>query len=123
MSVLRVAALDHVTVTSPEELESEVVAWYRDVLGLESVPKPPGAGERGAWLKAGDQQVHISVHPHNPPEKAHYCLVVEDFGAAIDALRAAGCHIEQASSISGRRRLFTRDPAGNRIEVMAWGDS
>jgi catechol 2,3-dioxygenase-like lactoylglutathione lyase family enzyme len=122
MSALRATGLEHVTITAPEELEAEVIAWYRDVLGLEPVDKPPEAGLGGAWLQVGEQQVHISIDPRNPPEEAHFCLVVDDFGGAVDALRKAGCHIEQASPIPGRRRFFTRDPAGNRIEVAAWGD-
>jgi len=119
---MRVFALDHVAVSAPQELADEVVAWYRDVLGLVPVDKPPGAREAGAWLRAGEQEVHVSIAPHNPPESAHFCLVVDDFGAAVETLRSAGCHIEQARVITGRRRFFTRDPAGNKIEITAWGD-
>ena len=122
MSPLRVTALDHVTVTAPEELADEVVVWYRHVLGLEPVEKPDGAAAGGRWLKAGEQQVHVSIAPQNPPEKAHFCLVVADFDAAVEGLRSAGCHIEQARIIPGFRRFFTRDPAGNRIEISARGD-
>ena len=119
---LRVTGLDHVTVTAPEELAVDVVAWYREVLGLEEVEKPEGAGRGGGWLQAGEQQVHVSVAPQNPPEKAHLCLVVDDFEGAVAALRSANCHIEQARTIPGRRRFFTRDPAGNRIEISAGGE-
>ena len=121
MNPIRVTALDHVTVTAPEELADEVVAWYRDVLGLEELDKPAGAGAGGGWLKAGGQEVHVSVAPQNPPEKPHLCLVVDDFDGAVEGLRAAGCHIEQARTIPGRRRFFTRDPAGNRIEISTLG--
>jgi hypothetical protein len=37
----------------------------------------------------------------------------------IDRLRDAKCHIEQARPIPGRHRLFTRDPAGNSIEIVS----
>ena len=110
-------AVDHVNVTCPEELEREVVDWYERCLGLERVAKPEGTRNAGAWFRAGDQQVHVSVDPHNPPQKAHFGLVVDDFDAVIATLRAAGCHIEQARVIPGRRRFYTRDPAGNRIEI------
>ena len=122
MSPPKVVGLDHVAVTAPHELEDEVVSWYRTVLGLEQVDKPPEAGVTGAWLRAGDQEVHISIDPQNPSQKPHFCLIVDDFDGAVDALRAASCHIEQASAIPGRRRFFTRDPAGNRLEIAAWGD-
>ena len=123
MTSLRVTGLDHVTVTAPEELADEVVVWYRDVLGLVQVDKPPGARDAGVWLQAGEQQVHVSIAPQNPPESAHFCLVVDDFGAAVESLRSAGCHIEQARVITDRRRFFTRDPAGNKVEISAWGDA
>lgn len=116
----RVIGLDHVNVTVPEELETEVVEWYADVLGLERLDKPVGTRAAGAWFAAGDQQLHISVDEHNPPQSAHYGLVVDEFEALVTRLRSAGCHIEQARDIPGRHRCFTRDPAGNRIEFMAF---
>jgi catechol 2,3-dioxygenase-like lactoylglutathione lyase family enzyme len=47
---------------------------------------------------------------------------VDDLDAAIGRLRAAGCHIEQAGEIPGRHRCYTRDPAGNRIEVVRFDE-
>ena len=113
-----VLAVDHVHVTTPADLEEEVVAWYRDTLGLEQVEKPDGTRPEGAWFKAGAQEVHVSVDEQNPPKVSHFGIVVSDFDAAVDGLRAAGCHIEQARTIPGRHRFYTRDPAGNRIEVV-----
>jgi predicted enzyme related to lactoylglutathione lyase len=57
---------------------------------------------------------------HNPPKTAHFCLVVDDFQSAVDRLRESGCHVEQAMPIPGRHRFYTRDPAGNRIEIMSY---
>jgi catechol 2,3-dioxygenase-like lactoylglutathione lyase family enzyme len=117
---LDVTDLDHVTVTVPEDLEDEAIAWYENVLALRRVEQLPGAGSGGAWFACGDRQVHISLDPHNALPKAHFCVTVADFDAAVEHLRASNCHIEQASEIPGRRRCFTRDPAGNRIEIMAY---
>lgn len=111
--------LDHVTVTSPAELESEVIQWYEQVLGLERVDKPEGSGEKGAWFSLGGGQLHLSLDPHNPPRKSHFAIAVRDFEGAIEHLRGYGCHIEQATEIPGRHRFFIRDPAGNRIELFA----
>lgn len=113
-------ALDHVNVTTPKELEEEVVTWYRETLGLEQLDKPEGTHNAGAWFRAGDHEVHISHDEHNPPRVAHFGIVVDNYGAVIEQLRAAGCHIEQASEIPGRHRFFTRDPAGNSIEIMSF---
>ena len=40
----------------------------------------------------------------------------------VERLRGAGCHIEQAGRIPGRRRFYTRDPAGNRLEIITMED-
>ena len=114
-----VLALDHVNITAPEELEQEVVGWYENCLGLERLPKPEGTRPSGAWFKLGDQELHISIDQHNPPQNAHLGILVDDFETVVQGLRGAGCHIEQAATIPGRRRCYTRDPAGNRIELAA----
>lgn len=112
-------AVDHVTITAPEELEQETVDWYATCLGLERIQKPEGTRPVGAWFAAGSAQLHVSVDPHNPPKVAHFALRVDDFDGAVAALRSAGCHLEQATIIPGRHRCFTFDPAGNRIEIVA----
>ena len=116
---MRVLALEHVSVTSPEDLEDEVVAWYRDCLGLQEMDKPEGTREKGAWFSIGEQQVHVTIDEHNPPKVSHFGLIVDDFAEIVERLRGAGCHLEQAAHIPGRRRFYTRDPAGNRIEIIS----
>jgi catechol 2,3-dioxygenase-like lactoylglutathione lyase family enzyme len=116
-TTFKVLAVDHVDVTAPAELMDDVLAWYRDVLGLTLIDKPAHTRPGGGWFRAGPQEVHVSLDQHNPHKSAHFGIVVDDFEAVIDRLRSAGCHIEQASSIPGRHRCFTRDPAGNRIEI------
>ncbi|HET7481398.1 MAG TPA: VOC family protein [Actinomycetota bacterium] len=115
---MKIVALEHVTVTAPEELEPSVVSWYRDCLGLDEADKPQGARPGGAWFQIGAQQVHVTIDEHNPPQKAHFALVVDDFDEVIERLRNSGSHIEQASEMPGRRRFYTRDPAGNRLEIV-----
>ena len=114
----RVERLDHVHITSPAELEEEVIAWYEQTLSLSLIDKPEGTQPRGAWFSLGGQELHISRDEHNPPHLSHFGLVVDDLDAVVATLREAGCHIEQATQIPGRRRFYTRDPAGNRIEFL-----
>ena len=114
--------IDHVNITAPEELMDDVLKWYSDCLGLKRIEKPKGTHDAGGWFSAGDQEVHVSIDPHNPPHAAHVGLVVDDSARVVEALRDAGFHIEQATSIPGRHRFFTRDPAGNRIEVMSFDE-
>lgn len=118
----RVLALDHVTVTAPEELERDTVAWYESCLGLERLAKPQGTRSTGAWFRTGREELHIAVHPHNPHKEAHFALAVDDLDSVVERLRTEGCHIEQAPTIPGRRRLYTRDPAGNRLEILAYDE-
>ncbi len=113
----QVVGVDHVQVTAPDELIAETCEWYRSCLGLEDMPKPQGTRPVGAWFRIGAQELHVSVDEHNPHKTAHFGVVVTDFDAVVERLRGAGCHIEQASDIPGRHRFYTRDPAGNRIEI------
>ena len=122
MTAFSVRGVNHVHVTSPEELVEDVVEWYASCLGLERLEKPEGTRNQGAWFKAGEQEIHISVDEHNPPKDAHFCLAVESLDPVVEGLRGAGCHIEQAASIPGRHRFFTRDPAGNSIEFMSFDE-
>ncbi len=115
-----VTGLDHVSITTPEELEQEVLKWYESVFELTRATKPEGTRSKGGWFQIGDVQLHLTVDEHNPPRISHYCLVVSDFDLTIERLRSANCHIEQAAAIPGRKRFYTRDPAGNRIEVTAY---
>ena len=115
----KISRLEHVNVTAPEDLEQQVIAWYEESLGLTRVEKPEGTRPHGAWFQIGDQQIHVSRDEHNPPQTAHFCVVTDDLDAVVERLRSDGCHIEQASQLPGRRRFYTRDPAGNRIEITA----
>ena len=120
MAGFDITGISHVHITTPEELEAQVVEWYERVLGLEQVDKPEGTLPQGTWFRAGSQEIHVSKDEHNPPKDAHFGLVVDDFDAVIAALRGSGCHIEQAATIPGRHRCYTRDPAGNRIEILSF---
>jgi catechol 2,3-dioxygenase-like lactoylglutathione lyase family enzyme len=117
--VANVLGLEHVTITAPEELEAEVVEWYVSCVGLRRLDRPAEQHKGGAWFEVGDQQIHVMIDPHNPPKDAHFCLRVDDFEGFVSKLRAARCHIEQASARPGVRRCFTRDPAGNSIEIVS----
>jgi catechol 2,3-dioxygenase-like lactoylglutathione lyase family enzyme len=121
MAAFQVSGINHVHITAPEELEAQVVEWYENVLGLERSEKTEIAGWRGGtWFTAGNQELHVSVDAHNPPKDAHFGLVVDDLNAVIETLRSHNCHIEQAAAIPGRHRCYTRDPAGNRIELLSF---
>ena len=120
MTGFEVVGLDHVNITTPEELESDVLRFYAECLGLESLHKPQGTRSKGGWFRAGPAEIHVSIDEHNPHKASHFGLVVTDFEAVVRRMREAGQHIEQARPIPGRERFFTRDPAGNLIELIAF---
>lgn len=117
-----ILGIEHVHITAPSELLEETIEWYRSCLRLEPVEKPEGTRPDGAWFGAGPQELHISVDEHNPPKVSHFALVFDAYEPVIESLREQGCHIEQAATIPGRHRCYTRDPAGNRVEIVHYDE-
>ncbi|MCB9893688.1 MAG: VOC family protein [Planctomycetes bacterium] len=117
---MKITGVDHVQIAVPPELEEAALAFYVGVLGLKRLPKPEGTGDtRGAWLGAGNLQVHIGIQQDfTPAKKAHVGFLVDDLAATEAALNAAGAPIKAASDLCGLKRLFTEDPAGNRLEFL-----
>src|SRR5207248_11042816 len=93
------------------------------LLGLPEVEKPePLRSRGGVWFALGAQQLHTGVEPvHTPVRKAHPALAVRDLDALAARLEAAGAPVEWDGSLPGGRRLYTADPWGNRIELVAAG--
>jgi catechol 2,3-dioxygenase-like lactoylglutathione lyase family enzyme len=120
MTSFSVQTLDHVTVSVPRHLEANVLDWYSVTLGLERLPKPEGTRTSGGWFQAGTSQVHVAVEPQVSERPGHFGVVVDDFQGAVDRLRRAGSEIEDARTIPGRLRCYTRDPAGNTIEIVCY---
>src|SRR5215213_9109739 len=69
------------------------------------------------------QELHVGVaDDFAPARKAHPGLRVGSDGALealAGALTAAGAAVEWDDRIEGRRRFFTSDPWGNRLELLA----
>jgi len=117
-----IAGLDHVQFTLPPGGEVAARAFYADVLGLAETPKPPALAARGGvWFALADgRQLHLGVeHPFRPNAKAHAALAVADgaLDALAERLAAAGHPVQWDDAPAGRRRFYTRDPFGNRVEL------
>ncbi len=100
------------------------LAFYRDLLGLEILPRPD-LGYPGAWLAIGDHQLHLLELPNPDPvtgrpghggRDRHLALVVEDLDDLARRLDDTG--VAYTRSRSGRRALFCRDPDGNALEFI-----
>ncbi len=103
------------------------LAFYRDLLGLEPLPRPD-LGYPGAWLSVGERQLHLLELPNPDPvagrpehggRDRHLALSVEDLDRLAARLEAGG--IPFTRSRSGRRALFCRDPDGNALEFLEDG--
>jgi len=114
------------------------LAFYRDVLGLEEVPRPTILKNPGAWLQVGSQQLHLigeaqsgrgraMNRPYDDEEIAmgygnHVALVVGALDEILVRIRANG--IEPSIPLArgdGVRRAFITDPDDHIVELMETG--
>ena len=51
--------------------------------------------------------------------QGHFAVVVDAYEETLDRLRADGVAVEPREAHWGAARAFVRDPAGNRVELMA----
>ena len=112
--------LHHVNVVVPPGATERVVGFYAQTLGLTKVDKPKeGVAASGAWFDIDDRtQVHVSEREGERHPQTHFGLVVDDFDATMKRLAQAGAPWEDQPQIFGGRRGFTRDPEGNRVEIL-----
>jgi catechol 2,3-dioxygenase-like lactoylglutathione lyase family enzyme len=120
-----IEGLDHVQVAAPPGCEAEARWFFGELLGLVELEKPSSLrGRGGVWFQAGHQQLHVGVEEaFAPARKAHPALRVRP--GALDPLaarlEAAGAKVVWDDALDGIRRLYSEDPWGNRIELLAAG--
>lgn len=112
--------LDHLQLAIPEGGEPACRAFWGGLPGLAEGPKPAGlAGRGGLWFRAGQIALHLGVGAgFSPARKAHPGFVMRDIAALAERPTVAGHAVTWDSAIAGRRRFFTADPFGNRLEFM-----
>jgi catechol 2,3-dioxygenase-like lactoylglutathione lyase family enzyme len=117
-----VLGIDHVQLAGPPGCEAEARRFYGELLGLAEVQKPePMQASGGIWFRAGSQELHIGIEERfAPASKAHPGLRVaaQNLDALAQRLEAAGAPIAWDDRYPGRRRFFTADPFGNRLELL-----
>ena len=114
-----ITALNHVGIHVEDVARSE--AFYREVLGLQNIPRPE-LDFPGAWLKLGAaQELHLigkNSNPDNPPRERHFALEVEDASAWAERLLRLGIdHQGPGQRPDGALQIFLRDPDGHVIEL------
>jgi catechol 2,3-dioxygenase-like lactoylglutathione lyase family enzyme len=112
--------IDHVQVAIPKSGEDKARAFYDSLLGLKEIPKPADLAHRGGcWFATSDRQIHLGVETDfRPAKKAHVAFNTAGLDALRTRLEKAGYEIYEDSYVDGRKRFFTHDPFGNRIEFM-----
>lgn len=98
-----------------------LVAWYRDVLGLEVLLRV--IDDRYALLGAGSARLAILGRDDAVPPGSRWSLAfeVEHLDAVRERLAAAGCEVpEPAANPEGFREFVVADPDGNRVRLFAW---
>ena len=104
--------------------------FYARVLGLEVESKVPG---RHLFLRCGSSMVLVfdpeatarsagPVPPHGATGPGHVAFAVDDLAAWPQRLRTAGVDVEaDLEWPNGGRSIYTRDPAGNSVELTTPG--
>lgn len=107
----RLVGINHVAVEVGDL--DDALAFYGRVFRFQLRGRVPGM----AFLDMGDQFMALSEGRTQPPDDdRHFGLVVDDKELARRALEAAGADI-----LPGRGLNF-RDPWGNLVQVVEYGD-
>jgi catechol 2,3-dioxygenase-like lactoylglutathione lyase family enzyme len=113
--------LHHVQITVPGDQEAEARAFYTDLLGLHEIPKPDALKARGGfWIMLAGQEIHVSLEDgvDRLKTKTHLAYQVADLEVWRAKLQAARCVVLEIVPIPGFDRFETRDPFGNRLEMI-----
>ncbi|AEA25491.1 VOC family protein [Pseudonocardia benzenivorans] len=122
MNGVRVTALDHVVLVSPDP--ERLLAWYRDVLGLEVLRLEQwrrGEVPFASLRVSADTIVDVQRGERDGENMGHMALVVE----GADLAELATAHgVEGPRSLFGARGqgrgIYLRDPDGNGVELRTY---
>jgi glyoxylase I family protein len=94
--------------------------FYSDVLGLQTIERPP-FDFPGHWYSVGKgAQLHLMVMEEEiPVTMRHIALEVENFQETVKDLAAKKIEIVEGPGkrFDGSDFLFCRDPDGNLVEI------
>jgi glyoxylase I family protein len=91
--------------------------FYVQLLNLELLERPD-LGFPGAWIRAGEQEIHLlGIDSGEPVKEQHFAFAVNDAQAIHAALQANGYSPTEIRDIPNIcRQFFTHDPSGNLVE-------
>jgi len=122
-------SIHHIAI-AVHDLEA-ALAFYRDALGLEVTERRevPEEGVEIAFLPAGEGEIEL-LQPLNEASSVaqflekrgeglhHVCLAVDDVGAAMERLRAAGARLlsdEPRVNVHGTRYVFVHPKSAHGV--------
>jgi diguanylate cyclase (GGDEF)-like protein/PAS domain S-box-containing protein len=141
----QIVGIDHVQVAMPAGVDAERAAerFYGDVLGLRRVtelrratypmswvdvprpeeheramPESASAGQNGCWFQGPCVAVHLRVDEPFQPLDATTPLAVDDIDSLAKRVANNGFEWHSTDEQAETRRAHTRDPFGNRIELV-----
>ena len=112
---MKLVGVHHVSI-NVDDVDA-ALAFYVGTLGLVPRTDRPDLGFAGAWLDAGNQQVHLIDARVPTAQGQHFALQVEDLSATISELRDDGVNVSDAILVGTGRQAFLHDPAGNLVEL------
>jgi glyoxylase I family protein len=116
---MRPAGLHHVSINVSDV--PAALDFYTRLLGLTERADRPDFSFGGAWLDAGDQQVHLIEADVPTSVGQHFALAVTDLDAAVAELRGQGVAVTEPVLVGRGRQAFVNDPSGNRVELQQPG--
>lgn len=115
---------------APERLDA-CIAFYRDVLGLKQIPRPPALDKlgSGAWFTDENERVqfHLISNPDAlkpgpeakvEPAGRHTAWMIKDATAFRARMDALGMEYQEIGSLIGAPQLFVLDPEGHTWEFQ-----
>ena len=109
---------------------ARAIAFYRDVLCLSEVPRPPTFDFPGAWFRIGPPEGSQTLHLLGMDEgegrgRRHFCIMVDDLRAAEAHIVSKGFEVlwHAKHKIPGIDRFYVYDPDGNRVELQGTDQS
>lgn len=124
MNEERMMFLDHVQLAMPRGEEEQAVSFFVGVIGMTQIEKPePLRSRGGCWFTSGPTHLHLGIESDfNPQQKAHPAFCIVGLNALAERLVVAGHEVIWDDTLTDRKRFYTSDPFGNRIEFMQSGD-
>jgi hypothetical protein len=111
--------LHQVQLAIPPGGEDACRRFWRDLLGMVELEKPPVLAARGGWFRGGGLEIHLGVEQDfSPARKAHPGILVSGLEDLAARLESGGAEVVWDPEFPGYDRFYSYDFVGNRLEFM-----